>query len=56
MPVSALRAAALEVSTVLSPDPADLHLSVAQLSEIAAYTHSCVSCNCAIAVYFHSHL
>lgn len=54
--MSALRAAALELSSVLSPDPADLHLSVIQLSEIVAYTHSCISCNCAIAVYFHSHL
>lgn len=41
--------------SVLNPDPADLHLDVTQLSEIVADIHSCMSYNCAVAVYFHSH-
>lgn len=32
----------LEFSSVLNPDPADLHLSITQLSEIVAYTHTAV--------------
>lgn len=55
-PVSAFRAETLQFSSVLNPDPADLHLNITQLSELVAYTHSCMSHNCAIAVYFHLRL
>lgn len=55
MSVSALRAVVLEFSSVLNPDPADLRLSITQLSEIVAYTHTAV-CHITVLLLFYFHL